>query len=430
MLNLIIEYAVNFYDALLAVHFVLKFNKSGFKENKLSFIPVVLIFTVSNLFLHFANDTLLLHILIFVVILFGFEFTIKTGSLVVKIISPIIFILTLIITNSVFLILLTGFSSATVIEIWFEYSLYRYMYILMCKIAMTAVLVLLLKTFSINGKIKTADLFLYFISPCVTVLALYSYMLLSLRYDLSEFSGLILGVIAAFIILNVFTIMLFKNTVRNTTARYELEMINSRRETEEQKYTELCDLYERLALTRHDLNDHLLYIENLIAEKRYDEANSYISHRKAEISSSRQIKITGDRLLDYILNCKLSAHKDINVVIKGRIEESRHIEELDLAALYGNILDNAIEATQGCKEKYIELAFSVTGNYRTITCRNTVTSPVLKNNAALVTTKKDKSSHGYGIKSIRRIVDKYSGLLEFSEEDGKFCIQIAIPIKR
>ena len=292
MLNIIIEYGVNLYDALLSVYFVLRFNRGDFmhKENKHAVIPVILLFTVSNLFLHFANDKLILHILIYVVILSAFAFTVKSG-IAAKIISPLIFAITLVITNSVYLLLLTGLSSVTVTEIWFNSSLYRYLYILLCKITMTAVLIFLLKISSINGKMELSDLLLYLISPCVTILALYSYMTLSLQYDLSRYTWLILTVISGFIVLNVFTVILFRNTVRNTTASYELEMINSRKELEEQKYIELKELYDSLALTRHDLKDHLIYIESLISQKRYDEANNYIRDRKSEISDSQRIKV-------------------------------------------------------------------------------------------------------------------------------------------
>ena len=147
------------------------------------------------------------------------------------------------------------------------------------------------------------------------------------------------------------------------------------------------------------------------------------------MSAPRRITVTGDRLLDYIINTKLSHRTDITLVVSGRIEPLPRIEELDLVSLYGNILDNAIEGTEGCEEKYIELSFSLTGNYQSVICKNTVPSSVLKNNAGLATTKRDKKAHGYGIKSIRRVVDRYSGLIEFSEADGRFCVQVALPVK-
>ena len=430
MLDIVIEYAVNIFDAFLAAWFVLKFNKASFKRNKQIFVVVISLFTTANLFYHFANNSLLLVTTVYLVILILFAFTIRGGNITSKILSPLIFILTLIITNSLCLVLVSGGMAKAVVAIWFEQTLIRYMYIVLCKIIMTSVLVLILRVFSINGKFKPSDLFLYLISPLVTAMVLYTYMLFSINHDISPYIPLVVSVIVVLIILNVSMIIIFKRTVQNTQAKYELEMINSRKDLEEQRYKELNDVYHQLQLTRHDLKDHLLYIENLISEKRYEEANRYISERKDEINASKKIRLTGDRLLDFIIDSKLSPYDDIRYSVRGKLEQLENIEEIDIAVLFGNILDNAVRGVADASDKYIELSFSVTGNYQNIICRNTIGSSVLANNASLSTTKTDKTRHGYGTKSIRRIVEKYSGLLEFSEGNGNFCVQIALPIDR
>ena len=430
MKNLIVEYSANLYDAIVACWFIMKFNKVRFVDTKYYLILFCLIsFAVSNIFTHTSDLPVLLHSAIQTVILLLYSFTLKNGRLLNKILAPLIFETVLIIGNSMVLFCISNFSGISILELSTKSFIGRYVHIFICKLVMTAILAIILRIFVIEERFTAVDFLAYLLFPVVSVINLNIFMSIGYEYDISKHTTAIIIVVCAIAVINILVLVLFKNTVRNTTASYELEMINSRKELEEQKYTELRELYDSLALTRHDLKDHLIYIEALISQKRYDEANNYIRDRKSEISDSRRIKVTGDRLLDYIINSKLSHRKDITLVVSGRIEPLPRIEELDLVSLYGNILDNAIEGTEGCEEKYIELSFSLTGNYQSVICKNTVPSSVLKNNAGLATTKRDKKAHGYGIKSIRRVVDKYSGLIEFSEVDGRFCVQVAFPVK-
>lgn len=263
--------------------------------------------------------------------------------------------------------------------------------------------------------------------PFITLFNFYIYLQIGIKYDIKEYSGLIVFSVVALGIINVLIFILFRRALQNTSAKQELELLNSRSELEEKRYSEIGNMYQQLQITRHDLKDHLVYIDSLIAQKRYDEVEKYISDRRSELDSTRSVKHTGNRVLDYIINSKLENAKDISFIITGELRELKGIDDLDMASLFGNILDNAIEGTKGSADPSITLEFSVTGNYQNILCRNTIPASVLKDNPKLHTTKKEnRHRHGYGIKSIRRIVAKYNGMIEFYEEDGFFCVHIAL----
>ena len=428
MLDFVIEYAANLYDPIVSYWFILRFIKSNFRDNKLCILFCFLSFTVSNIFTHMSDLSVLLQSLIQTIILLIFALTIKNGKLLPKILAPVIFEIVLIVTNTLVLFCLSSFSGISILEISTRAFVVRYIHIFMCKLVMTIILAIILRIFSIADKFTAIDFLVYLLLPIISVINLNIFMQLGYEYDISKYTVTIIAVVVAIAVVNILILLLFKKAVQNTQAKYELEMINSRKDLEEQRYKELNDVYHQLQLTRHDLKDHLLYIENLISEKRYDEANRYINDRKNEINASKKIRLTGDRLLDFIIDSKLSPYDDIRYSVRGKLEQLENIEEIDIAVLFGNILDNAVRGVADASDKYIELSFSVTGNYQNIICRNTIGSSVLANNASLSTTKTDKTRHGYGTKSIRRIVEKYSGLLEFSEENGRFCVQIALPI--
>ena len=99
----------------------------------------------------------------------------------------------------------------------------------------------------------------------------------------------------------------------------------------------------------------------------------------------------------------------------------------EIAVLFGNLFDNAIEAAKNSDKKIIKLDVCLQGPYLSVFIKNSIDASVLESNMDLNTTKNDKSFHGFGIKNIKRIVDKYNGLIRFDEESGYFICDILIP---
>lgn len=424
---MLVEYIVNLYDAVIGVFFVTKLSGRRLKDYKLAYIAVFLSFAVSTLFSHFAQTSYILLAVIQVAIHYALLFSKKQGITVINVLSPMIFQMVMATVN-VFLIFLFNNLFPVSIADLHVYSYSRYIFILLCKVVMTAVLLIFTKFFDIKERhFALLDLVAYLLFPFITLFNFYIYLQIGIKYDIKEYSGLIVFSVVALGIINVLIFILFRRALQNTSAKQELELLNSRSELEEKRYSEIGNMYQQLQITRHDLKDHLVYIDSLIAQKRYDEVEKYISDRRSELDSTRSVKHTGNRVLDYIINSKLENAKDISFIITGELRELKGIDDLDMASLFGNILDNAIEGTKGSADPSITLEFSVTGNYQNILCRNTIPASVLKDNPKLHTTKKEnRHRHGYGIKSIRRIVAKYNGMIEFYEEDGFFCVHIAL----
>lgn len=101
------------------------------------------------------------------------------------------------------------------------------------------------------------------------------------------------------------------------------------------------------------------------------------------------------------------------------------INDVDISILLSNLLDNAIE---GCdlSDPNISLDMERKGTFIYIAVKNKIASSVLKDNPELKTIKKDKREHGFGIKSIKSIAEKYNGNVEFNEKNGYFVAQVWI----
>ena len=97
------------------------------------------------------------------------------------------------------------------------------------------------------------------------------------------------------------------------------------------------------------------------------------------------------------------------------------IDDIDLSILFANLFDNAIEAcVHNTSKSSIYLMVTYEKAYLNIIMKNTIEKPVLKHNPQLVTTKKDKKKHGYGLKTIDDVVRKYDGIKKYYEKDNYF----------
>jgi hypothetical protein len=138
---------------------------------------------------------------------------------------------------------------------------------------------------------------------------------------------------------------------------------------------------------------------------------------------------TGSTPLDIVIAEKkmLCVKKDIRFTFMGDGESISFMEEGDVYSLFGNMLDNAIEATSLLPDqtkRVISLTISLKGEMICIQCMNYYQGQLVFNNGLPQTSKKNTAFHGYGVLSISKIVEKYKGNLMILPKDDQFCINI------
>ena len=131
-------------------------------------------------------------------------------------------------------------------------------------------------------------------------------------------------------------------------------------------------------------------------------------------------------VLETIINAKLAICDDYDIktyisIMNGAFD---FMSQDEIGILLGNLFDNAIEASKNSKKKSIELQGWKDGKYTLLLMKNSIDETVLGKNKTLMTTKSDKNNHGYGIKSINRIVNNYNGYIEYYEKKGYFVSYI------
>ena len=184
---------------------------------------------------------------------------------------------------------------------------------------------------------------------------------------------------------------------------------------------------EKVKALRHDMKNHLQCISSLLDDKEYEKAESYVADIiKNKLDFEFKQINTGNRVVDAISNAKLTQCKNENIlttVNAGSIETS--IDDVDMCSLLGNIFDNAIEACRKVeKNKKVHFEINQKKGYINIIMKNSIQNSVIENNPKLQTTKKHRDIHGYGIKSVKGIVEKYNGMMELFEQAGFFIADI------
>ena len=182
---------------------------------------------------------------------------------------------------------------------------------------------------------------------------------------------------------------------------------------------------------RHDIKHQLLTILKYIDDNKLDEAkayigvltNNYLPHILSYID-------TGNTVFDAVVNSKIAICNQKHIFMEVNIKSGTDfkIPQAEMAILFGNLLDNAIEAAEFTDEKRITLDIRTNEGYLIISVKNSIKSSVLHTNEELTTSKSDKKLHGIGIKSIKGVVNKYNGMIQFYEEENQFCCHIMITI--
>ena len=139
---------------------------------------------------------------------------------------------------------------------------------------------------------------------------------------------------------------------------------------------------------------------------------------------------TNNDALDLILTEKslLCQKKNINLKCFADCSKLNFITEADLYSLFGNMIDNAIEAVtkiEDVNKRSISLIVRNALSCTSIFISNYYEGKIiLDNNGMPKTTKLNNGYHGYGLKSIKLIVDKYNGDFKIDIKDSIFMIQI------
>lgn len=177
----------------------------------------------------------------------------------------------------------------------------------------------------------------------------------------------------------------------------------------------------------HDLRHQIRALEEISDPKMQEELKEI--EKRLRIYDTR-VK-TGNETLDILLSEKsLICHKNdisMDCILDGK--QINFLKENEINALFGNIMDNAIESVskiENPKKRIITLKMNEAFGGRYIIEENPYEGVVKMVNGHPVTDQR-KKYHGFGMKSIENVVNRYNGVIQIKAENGIFRLQIFFP---
>jgi len=176
----------------------------------------------------------------------------------------------------------------------------------------------------------------------------------------------------------------------------------------------------------HDYKNHVIALRQLAADENMEGIKEYLNCENELIQKKMFYIKTGNSVVDAIVNTKqrLSEEKGITFIVNAAIPKKCCVREIDMSNILGNLIDNAMEASQGEEEPYIDLTIRQEKIFLVIKIINQYSRDFSKN---LKTTKKKQKFHGIGIRSVKSIVTKYEGEFSIDKKGTEVVVKILIP---
>lgn len=341
-----------------------------------------------------------------------------------------------------FLAVLSELTLATVLGIWFidvsslgavytvEYALINHIFITVLAVIMKKILKKLGRNFT-RREILLLSVLLFSLILLLASVANRSLFGWNLISQISQILGVIL-LLAALSLLIYFV----HESVRIRLIQQREEQQLQKLQVQYQYYEERLKDEQRVRGIYHDMKNHLLVLQAQLKEigntgdkGKRQEAEEMIEKIQNQISDYEDYVQTGNAFLDVILRDKSRKAKEERIDLHTEIDFSKgnFIDALDISTIFGNALDNAIEACEKVpeEERFITMKAREKNHFLVIHIENSA----VQEEEEKKTTKEDTFLHGFGLKNIQRAAEKYGGQCKRNYQSGVYMLSILIPIK-
>ncbi|WP_270605487.1 ATP-binding protein [Dorea amylophila] len=217
------------------------------------------------------------------------------------------------------------------------------------------------------------------------------------------------------------------------TAKHKAELEECDKKLLQLKINSLEAQYKEMLKSRkvvHDMKNHLLALKKYSQEQDWIGLNDYLNELSEDMLDYNYQIWTGNRMLDMILNEKLKEAKDkkIDMQISTEVFTTLPFTDREIISLFGNLLDNAIEACERITDKntWIHIKMKKKNQLLYFEIKNTTEHTVQPVPGKFISTKTNGTLHGYGMKNIMDVVEKYRGIFQSQMVEDYFVVMISV----
>lgn len=252
-------------------------------------------------------------------------------------------------------------------------------------------------------------------------------IVLSMEIGSSRSLIMCVSIIIAIVLTYYFMLYMMERFNYLARKRHEDEMYRKEMYYKEQYYSEVDRRHEYVHNLKHDMKNKLIELHYLVEKGDIQRATEQLTVYCDELEKIDENNYCNNPIVDSVLRIKLGVAKSDKIKIDAdiRIPKVMQLEHGDIGVLYGNLLDNAIEACRKVEsdKRFIRIENKFTEGKLLLIVENSKTG---ERNESLKTTKRDNYSHGRGIHSVRKVVEKYNGTVTFTDKGDIFEVSVML----
>ena len=226
------------------------------------------------------------------------------------------------------------------------------------------------------------------------------------------------------LLINIDIFYLYDNVIDLFSERCEREVMESQNKAIQNQLDVVQQSQLRIRCLKHDMDNHLLRLKELIEKEKYAEALEYLETVKSSTAADKKLIDSGNDLIDSMLNYKLARlHDNIEQKYDIVVPKDLSFTEFDLNVIIGNLADNVLEALDQLpadEPKKLEISIRYKQGYLKVYFGNTFDGIMPEDGSR----KRDHENHGLGLKSVERIVHKYGGDMRAKVSDNWYEISL------
>lgn len=219
-----------------------------------------------------------------------------------------------------------------------------------------------------------------------------------------------------------YDLSIYKHKNKILNMQYDLQISNLKRLESKEEY---------IRKISHDINNHKIALHTLIENNEKEKALNYLKNLGVDSYKTNEL-YTKNKILNAILLSKkeICTLNNIDLSLDIKVPSPLEVSDFDLCIIFGNLLDNSIEATKKLKKSpYISVKAKIINSNLVLEVKNNYNGELVIKNNNIFTTKKDKLNHGFGISNIKSTVSKLNGIYEINKDSKEFSSIIMIPLE-
>lgn len=226
---------------------------------------------------------------------------------------------------------------------------------------------------------------------------------------------------------SIFLFVTYSHQLKATSLSLQMQGELNRLQTEQSYYQILDQQNQQLMIYAHDAKKHLAAIQALNNDPQI---NDYVAKLSQQLVDYTRNCHSGNKLLDvmihkYVVDCEL---RRVRFEHDVKVCNLSQLDDIDLVAILGNLLDNAVTAAEQSEGKWVMLNTVHRNAYSVIILSNSCDTQPKQSGGRLLSTKKDVSLHGFGLKSVIKTISKYQGDFEWSYDSEKHAFTVTVMI--